>query len=353
MYYFDHAASTPPLPCAIEAFLRAPKGNPDSAHTAGRAAKKSLEESREIVAACIGAEPEEIYFCSGGTEANNLVIRTMLKHGAVLYGDTSHASVWNIQQSYWDAISRPATGFSVPYVNNETGEILSRNRIVGYHTHYPLLHLDGVAAVGQINVFVRRFDCDYLTAAGHKFGAPQGIGFIYARKNSPPISPLFHGGGQENRARPGTPSVALAAAMAAALKYRVENMRMNLELMYWTRDYIIDNAPSIEGCHINVEDFGWDIVPHIISIRFDGIPSAQLLPLLDAQGVCCSAGSACSAGSREPSRVLIASGLSEKEALETVRISICPETTQHDAEILLSALKNAVEKLRKLLPRAR
>lgn len=350
MYYFDHAASTPTLECALAAFLRAPKGNPDSAHAAGRAAKKSLEESREIVAACIGAEPEEIYFCSGGTEANNLVIHTMLKHGAVLYGNTSHASVRNIPQH---AVNRPALGISVPYVNNETGEVLSRKRIAGYHAEYPLLHLDGVAAVGQINVFVRRFDCDYLTAAGHKFGAPQGIGFIYARKNSPPISPLFHGGGQENRARPGTPSVALAAAMAAALQYRVENMRMNLERMYSVRDYIIDNAPSIEGCHINVEDFGWDIVPHIISVRFDGIPSAQILPLLDAQGVCCSAGSACSAGSREPSRVLIASGLSEKEALETVRISICPETTQHDAEILLSALKNAVEKLRKLLPRAR
>lgn len=350
MYYFDHAASTPTLECALAAFLRAPKGNPDSAHAAGRAAKKSLEESREIVAACIGAEPEEIYFCSGGTEANNLVIHTMLRHGAVLYGNTSHASVWNIPQY---AVNRPALGISVPYVNNETGEVLSRKRIAGYHAEYPLLHLDGVAAVGQINVFVRRFDCDYLTAAGHKFGAPQGIGFIYARKNSPPISPLFHGGGQENRARPGTPSVALAAAMAAALKYRLENMRMDLERMYSVRDCIIDNAPSIEGCHINVEDFGWDIVPHIISIRFDGIPSAQILPLLDAQGVCCSAGSACSAGSREPSRVLIASGLSEKEALETVRISICPETTQHDAEILLSALKNAVEKLRKILPRAR
>lgn len=149
MYYFDHAASTPTLECALAAFLRAPKGNPDSAHAAGRAAKKSLEESREIVAACIGAEPEEIYFCSGGTEANNLVIHTMLRHGAVLYGNTSHASVWNIPQY---AVNRPALGISVPYVNNETGEVLSRKRIAGYHAEYPLLHLDGVAAVGQINV---------------------------------------------------------------------------------------------------------------------------------------------------------------------------------------------------------
>lgn len=343
MYYFDHAASTPTLECALAAFLRAPKGNPDSAHAAGRAAKKSLEDSREIVAACIGAEPEEIYFCSGGTEANNLVIHTMLRHGAVLYGNTSHASVWNIPQY---ALNRPALGISVPYVNNETGEVLSRKRIVGYHAEYPLLHLDGVAAVGQINVSVRKFDCDYLTAAGHKFGAPQGIGFIYARRHTLRLSPLFGGGGQEGGVRPGTPSVALAAAMAAALAYRTENMYQALRHMSAIRQTIEDLVPSISGGRINAKDYGWTASPHIISVRFDGIPSAKLLPLLDAQGVCCSAGSACSSGSHAPSRVLLASGLSEKEALETVRISICPETTQHDAEILLSALKNAVEKLR-------
>lgn len=351
MYYFDHAASTPTLECALAAFLRAPKGNPDSAHAAGRAAKKSLEESREIVAACIGAEPEEIYFCSGGTEANNLAVQALQKYGTIVRGSTSHASVW-------ETVGREKTYqqfpcLSAPYVNNETGEILSPEYIAAARANYDLLHLDGVAAVGQTYVDVQRLDCDCLTAAGHKFGAPQGIGFIYARRHTLRLSPLFVGGGQEGGVRPGTPSVALASAMAAALAYRTENMYQALRHMSAIRQTIEDLVPSISGGHINAKDYGWTTSPHIISIRFDGIPSAQLLPLLDAQGVCCSAGSACSAGSREPSRVLIASGLSEKEALETVRISICPETTQHDAEILLSALKNAVEKLRKLLPRAR
>lgn len=351
MYYFDHAASTPTLSCAIEAFRRAPQGNPDSTHAAGRAAKKSLEESREIIASCIRADPKEIYFCSGGTEANNLAVHALRKYGAIVRGSTSHASVWETV-----GCEKPYQQFpclSAPYVNNETGEILSPEYLAAARANYDLLHLDGVAAVGQTYVDVQRLDCDCLTAAGHKFGAPQGIGFIYARRHTLRISPLFAGGGQEGGVRPGTPSVALAAAMAAALSYRTENMYPALRHMSAIRQTIEDLVPSISGGHINAKYYGWTASPHIISIRFDDIPSAQLLPLLDAQGVCCSAGSACSAGSREPSRVLMASGLSEKEALETVRISICPETTQHDAEILLSALKNAVEKLRKLLPRAR
>lgn len=351
MYYFDHAASTPTLECALAAFLRAPKGNPDSAHAAGRAAKKSLEESREIIASCIRADPKEIYFCSGGTEANNLAVHALRKYGAIVRGSTSHASVWETV-----GCEKPYQQFpclSAPYVNNETGEILSPEYLAAARANYGLLHLDGVAAVGQTYVDVQRLDCDCLTAAGHKFGAPQGIGFIYARRHTLRISPLFAGGGQEGGVRPGTPSVALAAAMAAALSYRTENMYPALRHMSAIRQTIEDLVPSISGGHINAKDYGWTASPHIISIRFDGIPSAQLLPLLDAQGVCCSAGSACSAGSREPSRVLLVSGLSEKEVLETVRISICPETTRNDVNALLFALKNAVEKLRKLLPRAR
>ena len=351
MYYFDHAASTPTLECALGAFLRAPKGNPDSTHAAGRAAKESLEESRAIIADCIHAEPKEIYFCSGGTEANNLAVHALQKHGHVVRGSTSHASVWETVGCEKPNLSFP--GLSAPYVNNETGEILSPEYIATARANYDFLHLDGVAAVGQIHVDVKSLDCDCLTAAGHKFGSPQGIGFIYARRHTLRLSPIFGGGGQESGVRPGTPSVALAAAMAAALAYRTENMYTALRQMNLIREAIERLVPSIPGGHINAKENGWTTAPHIISIRFDNIPSAQLLPLLDAQGVCCSAGSACSAGSREPSRVLMASGLSEKEALETVRISICPETTQHDAEILLSALKKAVEKLRKLLPRAR
>ncbi len=343
MYYFDHAASTSALECALAAFLRAPKGNPDSTHAAGRAAKKSLEESREIIASCIHADPEEIYFCSGGTEANNIVIHTMQQYRCVFYGFGSHASVWNIPIG--DA-SRIIPALSIPYVNNETGERLSNEKVTELRADYNTLHLDGVAAVGQVPVDARALHFNYLTASGHKFGAPQGIGFICARTDTPPFSPLFFGGGQERGARPGTPSVALAAAMAAALAYRTQSMYRDVGRMSLIRESIENIVPTIEGGHANAIDHGWKTAPHIISIRFDGIPSARLLPLLDAQGVCCSAGSACSSGSQEPSRVLIASGLSEKEALETVRISICPETTMGDADALLFALKNAVEKLR-------
>ena len=344
MYYFDHAASTPALECALGAFLRAPKGNPDSTHAAGRAAKKSLEESRAIIADCIHAEPKEIYFCSGGTEANNIVIHTLQQYCCVFYGKGSHASVWNIPIG---DTKRVVPALSIPYVNNETGEILTEEKVTELRADYCTLHLDGVAAVGQVPVDVRKLHFNYLTASGHKFGAPQGIGFICARTDTPPFAPLFRGGGQERGARPGTPSVALAAAMAAALVYRTQSMYRDVGRMNSIREDIENIVPTIEGGHINAVDYGWKIAPHIISIRFDGIPSAQLLPLLDAQGVCCSAGSACSSGSQEPSRVLLASGLSEKEALETVRISICPETTHNDADALLFALKNAVEKLRK------
>ena len=203
MYYFDHAASTPTLSCAIEAFRRAPQGNPDSTHAAGRAAKKSLEESREIIASCIRADPKEIYFCSGGTEANNLAVHALRKYGAIVRGSTSHASVWETV-----GCEKPYQQFpclSAPYVNNETGEILSPEYLAAARANYDLLHLDGVAAVGQTYVDVQRLDCDCLTAAGHKFGAPQGIGFIYARRHTLRISPLFAGGGQEGGVRPPAP----------------------------------------------------------------------------------------------------------------------------------------------------
>lgn len=346
MIYADCSASTPTLPCAIEAFIHAPSGNPDSIHAAGRAAKESLETSRRIVAECINAEPDEIYFCSGGTEANNIVIRSMEEKCLVRTSLDSHVSALLRRGTASDT---EKTAMSLPYVNNETGVIENPQKIRAENPKVSLIHYDCVAAVGQTEVDVKKLDCDYITAAGHKFGAPQGIGFIYARHGAP-LTPMLYGGKQEGSIRPGTPSVALAAAMAAALKYRTENLQESTEKLWFRNRFLLNyTRECIEKVYNNAVLHQWNTVPYIMSYQTVDVPSTALLTLLDAQGVCCSAGSACSAQDREPSHVLLNAGLSVKEASETIRISICPETTLTDMDNIAVALRKSVEKYRSIM----
>lgn len=343
MVYADNSASQKPLQCALEAFMNAPYGNPDSTHSVGRTARKSLENSRRIIAECIGAESEEIYFCSGGTEANNIVIQSMAKECRVHSWKTSHVSA---RPEGIRKVPKEPVAVSMPYINNETGVISGREYGTRDFPYTKYVHMDAVAAVGQYPVNVKKLGCDYLTAAGHKFGAPIGIGFIYAKKDVP-LFPLFFGGEQESFVRPGTPSVALAAAMAAALKYRTDTMEDAQRNMARVNGFISQTcSENIRFFHNNATDFGWRTAPHIMSVRIEGIPSVNLLPLLDAQEVYCSAGSACSAGSRSPSRVLMEEGLSATEALETIRISISPETTIEQAKELCLALRSAAKQYR-------
>lgn len=359
--YADNAATTKILPCAITAMCSAPTGNPNSTHAVGREARKALEEARKTIAECINAEPEEIIFTSGATEANNMALN-MLAHYAREHWDKSfhisgaeHSSIYNqatrrglagvFDGSEEHQPFRSGDVFSVMLANNETGEINDVSKIVNsivlynWQTDYHYYaHTDATAAVGHIPIDVKALGVDYLSASGHKFGAPAGIGFLYVKKGAP-IYPIMYGGGQENGKRPGTTPVALACAMAAALKYRTDNMPETLEAIRAKRDRLARTLASL-GWRVNTPE---NSLPGTLSVTNTDYKASTFLPILDSLGVCCSAGSACNAGSDKPSRVLLACGFTEKEALSTIRISISEETTWEEIEYIENAFAETMK----------
>lgn len=345
MYYFDCAASAPILPCAMEAFIAAPQGNPDSLHSAGREARAALEQARADIAACINADPSEIIFTSGATEANNIAL-TILMHNCIdvrvsPFEHQSMACTYDEPNGL-----RYMYGVSQMLANNETGRVYT----LPEREDDMLLLCDATSAVGHIPIDVKALNVDYLTAGGHKFGAPKGIGFLYIRDGAPTFS-IMKGGSQENGIRPGTPPVNLACAMAAALKYKTEKLNdgISLKLTVERRDYLIRRLMELGGV-INAK---WDdgekwCLPNILSVRFPGVKAQRLLVLLDAMGFCCSAGSACHSGDDEPSAVLLAHKLTPKEAKQTIRISFTEETPIEDMVALADAIQAAIEKMKAL-----
>ncbi len=329
--YADCAASCPPLPCARDAFAKWAYANPNSAHTLGREARVELEHARETIAQCINAKPEQIAFTPSATEACRKAITylsikdcSQYEHKAV-----DDAAWWN------STFMVGGTSFAQMLANNETGEIyaglvreLSKERIV---------FTDATAAVGQMPVDVQDLGVAALAAGGHKFGAFPGIGFLYVRD-----------GMKDEDTFPGTPPVALAVSMAEALKYRTEHMDEAQEYLAKQYSLLMDRIMQIHGAHFTI---GKESIIHlatILSVRFDGVNARELLAMLDANGVYASAGSACTAGSDEPSRVLLASGLTKEQALSTIRLSFCPETAPHEFEAIARALRHCVERVRRL-----
>ena len=221
MIYMDNAASEKPLPCAVRAFNKVVKkhyANPHSAHRSGMESKAILEQARETIAECINCRPNEVYFTSGATEACNWAIQIMAKHGTVTSYPTAHAAVTEKIDSYrFDIMARRTyKGFCYTLVNNETGNIEAKPITADKNA---LIFCDATAAVGNIPVHFRSMGVDYMAFGAHKFGGIPGIGCLIVRESAP-IEPILYGGGEKYRA--GTPCVALAAAMAAALKYRTK-----------------------------------------------------------------------------------------------------------------------------------
>lgn len=328
--YADCAASAPILPCARDIFTYWSYANPNSVHTTGRESRIALEQVRETIAQYINAEPSEIAFTPSATAACQFALNVM---NIGVCSDYEHKAVWEHARfiNIWGLPDPNA--YAHMLANNETGEIYA-GKVKELSQKYSVF-TDATAAVGQIPVDVKDLGVVSLAAGAHKFGGFPGIGFLYLRD-----------GITDESTFPGTPPVALAVAMASALEYRCLHMtEANTYLMEQT-ERLAKSIMEIPGASINTPYKGR--LPNILSVRFDGVNARELLSMLDVNGVYASAGSACTADSDEPSRVLLASGLTEEQALSTIRLSFCPETTADEFSFVADALRRSVAQLRKL-----
>lgn len=329
--YADCAASAPILPCARDVLSLWSYANPNSVHIVGRESRTALEHARATIAECINAEPSEIAFTPSATAACHFAL-DVLKIGAC--SDYEHKSVYGHVYAFCrDLLELDSHAYAHMLANNETGEIFY-GKVKDLSKKYTVFS-DATAAVGQIPVDVQDLEVAALAAGGHKFGAFPSVGFIYVR-----------GGVKDEDTFPGTPPVALALAMAYALEYRTEHMKdANVYLLKQTQ-FLAKDLLNTPGAYINTPPTSR--LPNILSVRFDGVNARELLTMLDVNGVYASAGSACTADQDTPSRTLLASGLTEEQALSTIRLSFCPENTPDDFQFVADALRRAVTQLRQL-----
>ncbi|BBZ17528.1 cysteine desulfurase family protein [Mycolicibacterium gadium] len=380
--YLDHAATTPMHPGAIEAMtsVLATVGNASSLHGAGRTARRRMEEARETLAKLLGARPSEVIFTAGGTESDNLavkgiywarrdgdprrrrIITTGVEHHAVL--DTVEwlvehegAEVTWLPVDTDGSISPSALRdalrdhddvalVTVMWANNEVGTIMPIAKLAAIAAEFDIpMHSDAVQAVGQIPVDFADSGLSAMSIAGHKFGGPTGVGALLLRRDTACV-PLLHGGGQERDVRSGTPDVAGAVAMAVAARIAVEGLEASSVRVTELRDRLIDGVlSSIDDVHLNGAT-GSDRLPGNTHFTFRGCEGDSLLMLLDAKGVECSTGSACTAGVAQPSHVLIAMGADPASARGSLRLSLGHTTTESDVEAALAVLPAAVERAR-------
>lgn len=319
MIYFDNAATTPVLPCAWDAMRTAPEGNPSSSHAAGREAKAALEKARATIARCLNCAPCEVYFTSGATEACNWMVKCLrIESDGIIYNGTVHHAVSEGIHAYSSPNAprgKPSAVLSL--VNNETGQISDVAAFCRKNRPHSI-GLDATAAVGHLPIDFHTLGADYMAFGGHKFGAPKGIGALIVREGCP-ITPLLHGGAQERGMRGGTVSVPLACAMAAALEWHTAHMEENITHLIDLRDCLLHRLTE-SGVAYRVNG-GKNTAAHILSLTFPGVYGASLAAALSDHGVMVSTGSACSSGENHASENLIASGLTEEEALSTVRFS--------------------------------
>ncbi len=375
--YLDHAATTPMVPEAVDAMTRelTRVGNASSLHASGRSARRVVEESREAIAAQVGASPAELIFTSGGTESDNLaikgafwsgadigrrrVITSTVEHHAVLdsvawlghsaSAEVSYVPVDSAGQIDLSALraavdSRTAL-VSVMWGNNEVGTLQPVRQIAAAATqHGAISHSDAVQAVGHIDVNFAGSGLDMLSFTAHKLGGPYGVGALLARRELQ-LAPILHGGGQERDVRSGTLDVAATAGFAAALevatKKRVEEERRIRELRIDLVNSVLAAVPWAAPYGPTADD---DRLPGIAYIGFPGCSADAILMLLDAAGIDCSTGAACSAGVSQPSHVLIAMGCSESDARSALRFSLGHSSTPADVRALAAALPDAVRR---------
>ena len=357
MIYLDWSATTPLCDAAKKTIIEHldDYGNPSSSYEFGRKSKLLIEDARERIAKCINAEPEEIYFTSGGSEANTwalnnrYTISTNIEHHSIKpkfqndsikvdsNGIIKLQDVNNIDNWYYRLVS-------CMYVNNEIGTIQPIKEAAEIaHKNNMLFHTDAVQAIGHIPIDVKYIGCDMLSASGHKFGAPKGVGFLYI-KNGIRKDPLIYGGKQEQGMRPGTENILGITSMAAALEDSIEHMEERHAYIKSLRDKMLNKLLEIDGAHLNgsLENR----VVSNINIRFDGVHGSRLVALCDLFGICISSGSACNEGTATPSHVLKAIGLSDEEALSSVRITIGYKNTEEEIDTAADIITKLVARIR-------
>ncbi|MBP5185894.1 MAG: cysteine desulfurase NifS [Clostridiales bacterium] len=380
MIYADNAATTKMSQASIDkmiSLMNDTYGNPSSLYRFGQKAKEELELARETVASIIGAEPREILFTSGGSEADNQAIRsvallgkaqgknhiisTKFEHHAVLHTLDKLAKEGfeiTLLDVHEDGLVRPeeveaaitdkTALVTIMYANNEIGTIqpiaeigrICREKKVLFHT-------DAVQAIGHLPINVEKQNIDLLSASGHKFHGPKGTGFLYAKKGIR-LSNLIEGGAQERGKRAGTENVPGIAAMAVALKEIVEWMPETAKEISAKRDRLIAGLSEIEHSALNGDRT--KRLPSNVNFCFEGIEGESLLLLLDEKGIAASSGSACTSGSLDPSHVLLAIGRVHDVAHGSLRLSLGEDVTDEDIDYMINAVKEVVTYLRSFSP---
>ena len=378
--YADNAATTKMSDVAISAMLPYMKeiyGNPSSLHSAGQQAKEGLEDARARVAACLGCEPREILFTSGGSEADNQailsaarlgqrkgkkhIISTAFEHHAVLHTlqklekegfEVTYLDVRNnhnvTARQVRDAIRSDTCLVTVMYANNEIGSVLPIAEIGAVCKEAGVLfHTDAVQAVGHIAIDVKAQNIDMLSLSGHKFHGPKGVGALYARRGIPLVN-IIEGGAQERGKRAGTENLPAIVGMAAALEDACAHLQENAAKVTAMRDRLIAGLKEIPHCALNGDPV--NRLPGNVSFCFEGIEGESLLLLLDANGVCASSGSACTSGSLDPSHVLLAIGRVHDVAHGSLRLSLSEYNTDEEIDHILTVVPQVVSYLRGISP---
>lgn len=380
MIYADNAATTKMSKTAIDAMLPYMEqvwGNPSSLYAAGQQAAEALASARERIAVCIGAQPREIYFTSGGSEADNQaiisaarigarkgkkhIISTAFEHHAVLHTlqklekegyevellDVHENGMISARQVA-EAIREDTCLVTVMFANNEIGSILPVGEIGAVCREKGVLfHTDAVQAVGHIPVDVEEQNIDLLSLSAHKFHGPKGIGVLYARKGVP-LTNLIEGGAQERGKRAGTENVPAIMGMAAALEEACAHMEENAAKVTALRNRLIDGLTQISHSALNGDRERR--LPGNVNFCFEGVEGESLLLLLDDRGICASSGSACTSGALDPSHVLLSIGRPHEVAHGSLRLTLCEDNTVQDVEEILRAVPEIVTYLRNMSP---
>ncbi len=399
--YFDNAATTKLHPQVLEAMLpyfTKNFGNPSSVHSFGNKARVAIETAREIIADFINADPSEIYFTSGGSEANNFCIKaialteykeserksivtTKIEHPSVLntFKDLEAGKFqvcylktdknFNLNYRLIKNFSATVSLISIMHINNETGNINDIRKIKSEIEKNIFFHTDAVQSFGKIKIDVKELNIDALSASAHKIYGPKGIGFAYV-KNGTPMQPLILGGAQERNRRAGTENVAAIVGFAEAVKLAKINIKENYKTVFNIKNYFIERLnKKISGISFNhpinqslnqsanqsfIHSSNQSSVtssPYILNFTFSpkyfNVDKEAMLMFLDINGIAASGGSACSSGTVKPSYVILASGKSADYAKGTLRFSFSPDNTFEEVDYTISILEKIAEKYRK------
>ena len=378
--YADNAATTKMSRTAIDAmlpYMETYYGNPSSLHTIGQQAAEALMTARQTVAACLGCQPREITFTSGGSEADNQalvsaarigerkgkkhIISTAFEHHAILHTlkklekegfdvqllDVGSTGTVTAQQVA-DAIREDTCLVTIMYANNEIGSVLPIPEIGAVCREKGVLfHTDAVQAAGHLHIDVKAQNIDMLSLSAHKFHGPKGVGVLYARQGIP-LTNIIEGGAQERGKRAGTENIPGIVSMAAALQEACAHIDENAAKVSALRDKLMAGLSQIPHSALNGDPV--HRLPGNVNFCFEGIEGESLLLLLDAKGICASSGSACTSGSLDPSHVLLAIGRPHEVAHGSLRLSLCEWNTQEEVDYMLQVIPEVVEYLRSMSP---